>query len=174
MADIVGFSEAGVEIGYNQDSKFSTAKLVVDGFNAGVGIKSFDKTKNQVFFIDMNKDGKADVVTFGPKEVFVTLSKGSALGSPEVWLRSPIKNVSWTKNTLIKVVDLNNDGYPDIIAFNPKGVVIAFNDEGKGFSDAFKDEKSSKLTSGFKYAREQTQAEVVDVNNDDLPDIVFF
>lgn len=174
MADIIGFSESGVEIGYNQDSKFSTAKLVVDGFNAGVSIKSFNKTKNQVFFIDMNKDGKTDVVTFGDKQVFVALSKGSALGAPEIWLRNPIKNVSWTKNTLVKVVDLNNDGYPDIIAFNTKGVVIAFNDEGKSFNDAFKDEKSSKLTSKFKYKRGQDQAEIVDVNNDDLPDIVFF
>ncbi len=77
---------------------------------------------------DVNGDGKADVVGFGNKGVYVSLSTGSAFGPATQWISNyGVLAGKWTAYDAYPrgVADVNGDGKADVVGFGNKGVYVS-------------------------------------------------
>jgi len=173
-ADILGFGNAGVwtSIG-NGSGGFAEAHLVHQdfGYDQGWRVEMHPR-----FVADLDKDGRADIVLFGadgvwtafqnPDGTFTEKTPGPAI--PNFGL-----DQGWQVDKHPRyVVDLDGDGYPDIIGFGDDGVWTAINDRNRGF-------KPVRFTPGmFCYDQgwrvDKHPRRVVDLNGDGIADIIGF
>jgi len=65
---------------------------------------------------DMDGDGRQDVVAFGNDGLFVSLNKGSYFEKATKWTSEFSKLTGWdpSRNSR-QIVDVNNDGLPDVV-----------------------------------------------------------
>src|SRR6185369_1403917 len=79
--------------------------------------------------IDVNGDGLPDVVGFANEGVYVALNTGTAFGPSTQW--SPSYGVSggWSDSNTYprQLIDVNGDGFPDVVGFASGGVYVALN-----------------------------------------------
>ncbi len=72
--DIVAFGHGGVHVGLAQtNSKFGSSRYVLAQFDSYEG--GWNKTKNVRAADDINGDGKADIIGYGNRDVYTSLSK---------------------------------------------------------------------------------------------------
>ena len=134
-ADIVGFSHNAVNVGLSSDRGiFQYAWWHQGEFSSGSG---WDVDRHPRFAIDMNGDGIADVVGFGPNGVVVGISDGNGNLSVSTWTNS-FSGSNWDDARRYPrfLADFNGDGLPDIIAMSPHSITVAIN-TGAGFSDEY-------------------------------------
>ncbi|GAU86882.1 peroxidase family protein [Bosea sp. BIWAKO-01] len=133
-ADIVGFGEHGVWVSLaNADGTFQPLSFALAQFapSAG-GWTSQSLYPRQV--VDVNGDGLADIVGFGPAGVQVAL--GNADGTfqaPtfELHAFSTIEGGWSNQNTYPReLADVNGDGLADIVGFGEQGVSVALGQQG--------------------------------------------
>eukprot|EP00548_Thalassiothrix_antarctica_P020019 CAMPEP_0194181030 /NCGR_PEP_ID=MMETSP0154-20130528/18804_1 /TAXON_ID=1049557 /ORGANISM="Thalassiothrix antarctica, Strain L6-D1" /LENGTH=95 /DNA_ID=CAMNT_0038896891 /DNA_START=165 /DNA_END=452 /DNA_ORIENTATION=- len=83
--DIVGFGDDFVYTSLNKgDGIFTTPKLVSNWLGT-------TKYPNDIFpriMVDMNGDGKADIVWFGSKHVYIYHSNGDGTFDSPIWART--------------------------------------------------------------------------------------
>jgi len=185
LPDIVGFSDTtftspGVQVSLNQGGSFAAAKTWSTNFALGPRTSSSEYRWTYEYprvIVDVNKDGFPDIVSFGDQYTSVELNNKNGTFNPWVVV-SPLYDFSaaqgWeTAKHPRMVVDVNQDGYPDIIGFGYRGVYVALNDRGTGFKPA------TLWLNDFGYDAGGWRVDkhprmVVDVNNDGYPDIVGF
>ncbi|OYQ43400.1 hypothetical protein CHU94_00135 [Rhodoferax sp. TH121] len=137
LPDVVGFNATGVQVALNTGSGFSAPTAWL---NAQFGT-SQGWTDNNVMprqLVDVNGDGRPDIVGFNASGVQVALNTGSGFAAPTTWIQNQFgKDQGWTNNTdnPRQLVDINNDGLPDIVGFAGNGVSVALN-TGSGFETA--------------------------------------
>lgn len=194
--DIVGFADDGVKVSkwdplnnkflaqYNALSKFGKAVGWIIPYPRTAGFTSDDYAPR--FFADMNGDGFPDIVGIGPNGVEVAFGDGTNFGAPFVALAGfcyPNGSAAcglgtgWTtqQKTPRQLVDMNGDGYPDLVGFNNNGVYVAlWNIAQNAFVPAV-----NPVLSYFGSANGWTDDNVyprrlVDVNGDGYPDAVGF
>ena len=128
--DIVGFGDDGVWTALgNADGTFRAPNFVLSdlGFNAGWRVD-----KHVRVLADLRGNGRADIVAFGDAGVYVALSNGdgSFQFTPIPVLADFGHDQGWRVDRHPRfVLDVNNDGFADIVGFGDDGVYIAF---GKG------------------------------------------
>ncbi|GAB6263868.1 FG-GAP-like repeat-containing protein [Photobacterium sp. R1] len=124
-ADIVGFSNSGVEVSLSQGNSFSAPKRLLNTFGKNDGWKNYDHPR---FLADANGDGKADIIGFSHNGVIVSFSKGDGFTAPKRLINSFGNGVGgWnTSDHPRTVADVNGDGRADIIGFANDGVNISF------------------------------------------------
>jgi len=72
--DIIGFSDTGVYVSYNNgDGTFQPPKLVLENFSAAQG---WEGSKYPRFVVDVTGDGRADIIGFGERGVHVAFNDG--------------------------------------------------------------------------------------------------
>jgi len=125
--DIVGFGEAGVYVARgNGDGTFLPADLVLAnlGYNQGWCVE-----KHPRYVVDLNGNGKADLIGFGDEGVWTAMNKGDGTFNPaQLILEDFGYNQAWRVEKHLRfVVDLDGDGKPDIIGFGDAGVYVAMN-----------------------------------------------
>ncbi len=143
-------------------------------------ISSISTQANPTAKVDVNGDGKADIVGFGVDGTIVSLSTGTTFSAPQVWLpwfgNSPATG-SWNNDILVprKLADVNGDGLTDIVGFASYGVQVALS-TGSGFStpqtwlQAF---GSDPIAGSFQNQAVHPRM-LADVNGDGKADIVGF
>lgn len=118
---------------------------------------------------DVDGDGRADLVGFGPQGIAVARSLGRAFGAPSIWTQE-FGSTRWTEsNSRCELADVNADGKSDVVGFTAMGTSLALS-TGIGFAP-------STAVSIFPYVderctdRDQWRA-VVDVDGDGRADVV--
>ena len=126
-SDIIGFGNAGVYVARgNGDGTFLPAEFVLADFSYNSGWTAIDHPR---FVIDLNGDGKADIIGFGDDGVWTAMNKGDGTFFPAQYILADFGvNQGWRAERHPRyVVDLDGDGKPDIIGFGNAGVYVAMN-----------------------------------------------
>jgi hypothetical protein len=131
LIDIVGFGDDGVWTALgNGDGTFKNPNFVLPdlGYQAG----SWRVDRHVRVLADLRGIGRADIVAFGDAGVYVGLSNGdgSFTFTPTPVLEDFSYDQGWRVNRHPRfVLDVDGDGFADIVGFGDAGVYIAF---GKG------------------------------------------
>ena len=167
--DIIAFGETGVEVSLSTGGSFAPAATWTTDFGYDDG---WSMDKHLRMLADANGDGKADVIAFGEKGVFVALSTGTSFDSTAQW-SSKFGNVDgWGPSDYPRMLaDLNGDGKVDVLGFGDTGVAVALS-EGDKFGTATKWASALSYTDGWRSSTHiRTTA---DVNGDGKADVVGF
>lgn len=169
LPDAVGFGANGVTVSLGSKSGFGPAKTWVSGFGTAMG---WSTAANPRTLVDINGDGKADVVGFADDGVYVALSTGSKFNTATRWLAGVSVNAGWSvKYHPRTLADVNGDGLPDVVGFASDGVYVALN-TGKGFGAL------TRWYSGFGTVKgwnvDENPRWLEDMNGDGKDDIVGF
>ncbi|WP_458816664.1 CHAP domain-containing protein [Leucobacter sp. HY1908] len=171
LPDVIGFAHGGVEVAVNTGTSFAKAKEWVKGFGAGSGW-SPDTTRR--FLVDMNRDGKADVVGISDLGVYVSLNNGSKFAAAALWAdgRDFGAQSGWTSAQHPRTLaDVNADGLPDVVGFASDGVYVMLN-TGAGLRPRSKWVDGFGVSNGWKVGAHPRV--LADVNGDGRADVVGF
>ncbi len=128
--------------------------------------------KNIITIEDINNDGWLDIVGFGDNAVRVAygIDGESFTDSIKIFEQHFGYNHGWrVERHLRMLIDINNDGWLDIVGFGDNAVRVAYGIDGESFTDSIKIfETDFGYNHGWlkKYPRD-----FVDVNGDGLLDI---
>lgn len=128
------------------------------------------------YLVDINNDGKADIVGFKDNGVYIAVSTSTHNNASFVLAKNPVlpdfgTNSGWTDNNVCPrmITDLNGDGFPEIIGFNARGVYVSFNRSGVFLSPVL------LLSGEFNYSTNKEFPRILaDVNGDGANDIIGF
>ena len=168
--DIVGFGDAGVYVSVADGFGFAPKRLWLADYGYNAGGWRTDKHIRKL--VDINLDGRADIVGFGGRGVFVSLSTGVAFQAPVIVVGNLAYDQGWRLDRHERMfADVDGDGDDDIVAFGHRGVYVAKNNL-YGFSPAqmwIGDFGWDQL-----WFRERHIRQMADVNGDGNADIVGF
>ncbi len=170
-ADIVGFGNSGVTVSFAQATgNFSYPQTLIKNFSMING--GWHVGKNPRMVADVNGDGKADIVGFGNKGVYVSFSRGKYFEKPTLVLRDFGTVSNWKGNNYRRVMaDVNGDGKADIVGFSYYSVKVALS-TGRTFAVQNTSLKDFCIANGWDASKHiRTMG---DVNGDGKADIVGF
>jgi hypothetical protein len=125
---------------------------------------------------DVDGDGKADIVAFGQRSVYVSLSTGYGFTTPGVWINAfgPISG-GWTSydRQPRMLGDVNGDGKADIVGFGLSGVSVSLS-AGSGFAPPQVWINGYGANAGGWTSQNTFPRWMADVDGDGLDDIVGF
>lgn len=149
MQDLVGFGDHGVWIAIANGWGFDAPQFVLDNFALLAG--GWQVSRHPRFVTDVNKDEKDDIVGFGNAGVWISYSNGNGFEQPKFVLadfgyhqgwrvgRDPVFEDDGHAHTGCEpgtcprganprfVVDLNGDGYRDIVGFGHSAIYRSLN-----------------------------------------------
>lgn len=173
LPDVIGFGPTGVMVSLNTGSGFATPTRWTDQFSPTQGWANNNAHPRQV--VDVNGDGRPDIVGFGPSGVMVALNTGSSFEPSVSWVAAFGVNAGWSDNNLHprQLVDVDGDGLPDVLGFGPAGVMVSLN-TGESFTSPVNKLAQFGVNAGGWSDSNLYPRQLVDVNGDGLPDIVGF
>ena len=134
-ADIVGFGNAGVYVALNNgNGTFQPIRRVIDNFAYNAG--GWRVEKHPRFLADLTGDGRADIVGFGYRGVYIALNNGNGTFQP---VQRVVNNFGydaggWRVEKHPRfLADLIGNEHADIVGFGNAGVYIALNNEDGTF-----------------------------------------
>ena len=135
--DIVGFGNGGVYVSLATTSGFTQPEMWVDSYGYEEG--GWRVEKHPRFVVDINRDGRADIIGMGEAGVYVSLSTGHSFTDPTLKLEffghEPSQGWEVSKHPRA-IADMDGDGDPDIVGFANNGVWVAHGNGSGGFSAA--------------------------------------
>lgn len=167
LPDVVGFGANGVQVALNTKSGLGPVKQWVAGFGTANG---WSPLRNPRTLVDVNGDGKADVVGFANEGVYVATSTGSGFAAPKRWVTGFGVNAGWEVGKHPRTLaDVNGNGLPDIVGFGDGGVYVALN-TGSGFGTEQRWSTSFGASAGWRVDRHPRF--LADMNGDGKMDLV--
>jgi len=142
--DIVGFGDHGVWVAFANGVGFDSPQLLLSEFAILAGGWRVDRHPR--IMADVNNDTKADIVGFGYEGIWISYSTGTGFTTPQFALADFGYNQGWRvgKDPVFEddghahtgctdetcgfgvnprfVVDLNNDGYLDVVGFGHEAI----------------------------------------------------
>jgi phospholipase C len=125
--DIIGFGNAGVYVSKgNGDGTFLPVELVVANFGYD---QAWRVEEHPRYVVDLNGNGKADIIGFGNDGVWTAMNKGDGTFYPAQYILADFGvNQGWrVEKHLRYLADLDGDGKPEIIGIGDAGVYVAMN-----------------------------------------------
>ncbi|WAS95936.1 FG-GAP repeat domain-containing protein [Nannocystis punicea] len=169
QADVVGFGEQSVVVALSTGERFGEPETWVDNYSFSNGWRI---DKHPRFLVDVDDDGRADVVGFGANGVFVSRSTGSAFEPPKLWLDGFTISRGWRVDRHPRfLADVDGDDLPDIVGFGHDGVYVATS-TGAKFRQPDRWLDDLGYEQGWRV--ERTPRVVGDVNDDGRADIIAF
>lgn len=174
-ADIVGFSDLGVEVSVATTAPSYTASLlVVRNFGYGATAGSWRTESHPRLMADVNADGRADVVGFGHAGTYVALANGSGgFSVAQLWNTEFGSATGWLIGAHPRfVADMNRDSRADLVGFASDGVYVALS-TGTGFATRTKWGNGGEFgyTAGWRVEHPRALA---DWNGDGYLDVIGF
>jgi hypothetical protein len=170
-ADIVGFAHVGTVVSLALgNGQFTEARiwLVEFGSSAGWAVHAHPR-----FVLDMNSDGRADVVGFADDGVYVALSTGTSFARSQKWGAGADSGYStgWRAEHPRVLADCDGDGDPDVVGFGAAATYTATN-VGNALRPMLPWTSEFDENSGWRINRHPRM--VVDVTGDGTAEIVGF
>lgn len=126
--DVVGFANDGVYVAVNTGSSFRAPVRWSSAFGSAASAGGWRPASNPRTLADVNGDGRADVIGYGAKGVYVALSSGNGFGAPVRWT-ADFASSSWLPARYPRaMVDVDGDGRADVVGFGSAGVQVARSD----------------------------------------------
>jgi hypothetical protein len=116
-ADIVAFGDDGVWTALSTGSGFAEPHFVLANFGYNQGWRSVRGYPRQL--ADIDRDGKKDIIGFGDAGVWTARSTGDGGFGAAVYVFAQFGSNRWSPYPRM-VIDLNADGYPDIVGIGPE------------------------------------------------------
>ena len=171
--DIIGFSGTSANVALSTGSGFAAPALWHNCYVKSCGWSNSDTYPRRV--IDLNGDGRGDIIGFSGNGATVSLSNGTVFGTASIWTASFAQAAGWPSNSLNPrhMADVNGDGLLDIVGFSDSGIVVGVA-TGSGFATAQQWSSSfGRVESG--YTDELVVPRMLaDVNGDGLADVIGF
>jgi hypothetical protein len=175
FSDIVGFGQAGVMVSFGSaNGSFSGAALALADFGFASGWTSDNHFHREL--VDVNGDGRADIVGFGIAGALVSLARADGTFSkPTLGILDFGTNQGWAaQNGLVRTVgDVNGDGRADIVGFSSAGTMISLGNGDGTFSSISLDLADFGVQQGWT-SDDQFHRTLADVNGDGSDDIIGF
>jgi hypothetical protein len=175
-ADIVAFGVHGTFVSLSTGTGFDPPALWIRNYGVAAG-GWVSQNRYPRTLGDVDGDGLADIVAFGERGVFVSLSTGSGFAPPALWVRSFGQVSGWSSQDVYPRLmgDVNGDGLADIVAFANSGVYVALSN-GHGFDRAIfaLQDFGVGAAAGLWTSQNLYPRMLADVNGDGWADIVGF
>ncbi|MCJ8504546.1 VCBS repeat-containing protein [Kocuria flava] len=171
-ADVVGFGDAGVWVGYGRaDGTFAAPALAVRDFGWNQGWR-VDRHPRHV--ADVDGDGRDDLVGFGDAGVVVSYAQpGGGFTAPQLKLREFGRNQGWRTDQHVRALaDLSGNGTADIVGFGYSGVTVSHGRTDRTFDGTGKRIDSYGWDRGWRV--EKNPRLLADVDGNGTADIVGF
>jgi phospholipase C len=170
-ADIVGIGPDCIWSSVSQGGLgFGEPTFGLVGFTANEGWRVGDHPR---LVIDLNGDGRADVIGFGDAGVWVALGNGDGSFQPAQFVLNELGfNQGWNAGFPRFLADLTADGHPDIIGFGMDGIWTALNNGDGTFQPARLVSADFRFTVGWRVANHPRF--VADLTGDGRADVIGF
>ncbi|SDS21796.1 Repeat domain-containing protein [Halopseudomonas litoralis] len=173
---IVGFASDGVYVSLPSvhGSSFYSPDKKLSDFGTSKGWRNNEEFPRLV--VDVNGDGKDDIVGFSSTGVMVALANGSGFNSPTRWFSDFGTGSGWKHQDshLRGLADVDGDGLPDIVGFSKSRVIVALNKRTRFESaPAFSTLTAFTGDAGWS-SNDLTPRMLEDMNGDGKADIVGF
>jgi len=169
--DLVGFGTDGVWTALGKgDGTFSMARQILTSFSS----QGWHMGLHPRFVVDLNGDGKADILGFGDNGVSTAISKGDGtFAEDQLVLAQFGVNQGWRVDQHPRfVADLTGDGKADLVGFNNDGVWTALGRGDGTFGPATLVLTNFGVNQGWQVA--QHPRFVADLTGDGKADLVGF
>lgn len=115
--DIVAFGDDGVWTALSTGSGFTAPAFVLASFGAAQAAGGWSTTRHDRRVLDIDGDGKADIVGFGENGVYTARGLGNGAFAAPVYSIADY-GYAQSQSAARLVADFNKDGYKDIVVYD--------------------------------------------------------
>ncbi|RTL50439.1 MAG: hypothetical protein EKK46_13350, partial [Rhodocyclaceae bacterium] len=115
LPDVIGFKSDGTYVAINTGTGLQTATKWLADFGTATTIAYSSQKGFPRYVMDVNGDGKADIIGFAAAGVQVALGTGTGLNASSQWVAGFGSNAGYTTTTPRQLADVDGDGFPDIV-----------------------------------------------------------
>jgi len=175
QADVVGFQSSGTYVSLSTGTAFGSQALWVASYDPNAGGWSSQNLYPRMLG-DVDGDGMADVVGFGSRGTYVSLSTGATFTAPALWIANyGTRCGGWASQDQYPrfVADVDGDGKADVVGFGAKGVYVSLS-TGSGFAAPVRWIADYGCSAGGWSSQDIYPRAVADVDGDGRADVVGF
>jgi hypothetical protein len=172
-ADIVAFGNRATYVSLSTGKGFTAPTAWISAYGPAAGGWTDQNTFPRMLG-DVNGDGRADIVAFGARATYVSLSTGSRFSAPVAWINAyGTLAGGWSSyNTFPRMLgDVNGDGKADIVAFGNNATFVSLS-TGSSFAAAQTWINAFGVSAGGWTSQDAFPRMVADMNGDGKADVI--